>query len=117
MIEVSARIRPDGEVVVLSVQGFDGPLENESLWEDLNSVLSGNSGWDRDHVIQAVALQASSLIHYLIEHYFLRDFTVTVCKDRGVEFSRFEYRVASSLTRDPDPPIERVSRYEREPVI
>ena len=117
MIEVSARIRPDGEVVVLTVSGFEGPLENESLWVDLNAILSANQGWDRDNVIQAVAAQVSSLIQYLTKHYFLLDFTVTVCKERDIEFSRFEYRVANSLTRDPDPPVDRVSRYHRDPVI
>jgi len=87
---------------------------DETLWADLNGVLSDEHGWDQEHLPQAMAGQLGVLVGYLTETYLLLDFNVVVYGGK-VELYRFEHRVKAQP--EVEPPAERVSRYQRDPVI
>jgi hypothetical protein len=112
MIEVTVTVQPDGEVRVIEARGLGN---NEALWAELNGILGMEYGWDRDHMPQAAADQIASLMDHLTETYLPLDFTVVVYEGKS-EVHRFEHRV-SQAQPEVGPTAERVSRYQREPVI
>ena len=118
MIEVMLDIGADGQVVLYNIawptveeDGF-GIGAISSVEEDLEEALAS--------IDAHTYVKVMAVFTYLFENFQLVSSRVTILQ-RGVETSQIEYRIHGGteavVSPEPLPPIARVSRYERPPVI
>jgi hypothetical protein len=118
MIEVVLNVQPNRTVLFY---GFEWPTVEEDGFspegaEELERTLGELLG-ELD-VGEAVSTKILTISNYLFDNYYVYSSRVVILHDL-VEFSRIEYNVIDNLpVGEPEPKlVNRVSRYDREPVI